>query len=443
MRVRPAFRWIAIASAVLLVPIVMHRIWDYVELRRLIGEIEAIRARKEPVTAPTRRPKPGEPQQAGRTYVAAAMLNGSAPPEVRWLIDGVHEWLAGARAEKPTSALAEVLERSTDALRLADRAGTLNFAGFAPGMDYSYGMGELHSLALVISARSLHLALGAESDAAVDSAVSVMMLQRAMGDRYWVRAIGPLHETAAILSLSQPDPGALGRLQRALEADERPQRAIDIMLGERARFVEEWWRRYYGPSPEATSRYTLPMRSVGETVLRPFVTHRFVRTLQAWAELLDAARVPWPGFADRMAAMTSKYDVEHDGLGLMWYARFSHPVVAYEIFKRAVMPDELIVNRSSRAAIAVERFRRARQGAMPATLQALVPDFLTSVPQDPITGGPLLFKQDAGAYTIYSVGPDLKDDGGDLNSELLKVIKQGYGRRIVAGADIGVRVVVR
>ena len=70
-----------------------------------------------------------------------------------------------------------------------------------------------------------------------------------------------------------------------------------------------------------------------------------------------------------------------------------------------------------------------------------MPQYLAAVPQDPATGGPLLFKKDAAAYTIYSVGPDKKDDGGDLNSELLKVIKQGYGRRIIRGADLGVRVV--
>lgn len=69
--------------------------------------------------------------------------------------------------------------------------------------------------------------------------------------------------------------------------------------------------------------------------------------------------------------------------------------------------------------------------------------YLAAIPEDPVTQGPLLFNRDAAAYNIYSVGPDKKDDGGDLNSELLKAIKQGYGWRFIRGADLGARVVIR
>jgi hypothetical protein len=117
---------------------------------------------------------------------------------------------------------------------------------------------------------------------------------------------------------------------------------------------------------------------------------------------------------------------------------------AYETFSRIARPDDLVNHRASVAAIAAERYRRDHTGAMPGTLQDLVPQYLAAVPQDPVTGQALLFKTDAGAYTIYSVGTDKKDNGGDLNSELLKVIQQGHGGgRAIRGADLGVRVVIR
>jgi len=113
---------------------------------------------------------------------------------------------------------------------------------------------------------------------------------------------------------------------------------------------------------------------------------------------------------------------------------------AYGTFAMIVRPDDLVNHRASVTAIAVERYRRDHAGALPAVLQDLLPQYIDAVPQDPVTGGPLRFKKAADAYVIYSVGPDKKDDGGDLTSELLKTIKQGYGPRVVRGADIGVRV---
>jgi hypothetical protein len=63
-------------------------------------------------------------------------------------------------------------------------------------------------------------------------------------------------------------------------------------------------------------------------------------------------------------------------------------------------------------ALAIERYRLANQDRLPAKLADLVPTFLPSVPQDPFDGQPLRFKPLEKGYVIYSVGPDLTDDGG-------------------------------
>jgi DNA-directed RNA polymerase specialized sigma24 family protein len=59
------------------------------------------------------------------------------------------------------------------------------------------------------------------------------------------------------------------------------------------------------------------------------------------------------------------------------------------------------------------------------------------------SGAPLLYKREPGAYTIYSVGLDRQDDGGDIASELHDAIAAGRARRDIRGRDIGVRVLVR
>ena len=67
-------------------------------------------------------------------------------------------------------------------------------------------------------------------------------------------------------------------------------------------------------------------------------------------------------------------------------------------------------------AIALKRFQ-LRHGEFPASLSELTPDLLPSVPVDPVDGKPLRYRLNAdGTYTLYSVGEDGVDDGGDPTS---------------------------
>lgn len=63
-------------------------------------------------------------------------------------------------------------------------------------------------------------------------------------------------------------------------------------------------------------------------------------------------------------------------------------------------------------ALGVERYRLAH-GALPESLEALVPAFIDTVPLDPGDGKPLRYVlREEGGYTIYSIGPDGVDHGG-------------------------------
>jgi hypothetical protein len=68
--------------------------------------------------------------------------------------------------------------------------------------------------------------------------------------------------------------------------------------------------------------------------------------------------------------------------------------------------------RTTQTAIAIERFRRAHNNNLPADLNELVPTYLPSVLLDPFDGQPLRFKRLATGYVVYSIGTDLRDDGG-------------------------------
>ncbi|NBR87269.1 MAG: hypothetical protein EB082_13595 [Verrucomicrobia bacterium] len=64
-------------------------------------------------------------------------------------------------------------------------------------------------------------------------------------------------------------------------------------------------------------------------------------------------------------------------------------------------------------AIALHR-HRLKHGKFPASLGALVPEFLAEVPRDFMDGQPLRYQlQPDGQFRLWSVGEDFKDDGGD------------------------------
>jgi hypothetical protein len=64
--------------------------------------------------------------------------------------------------------------------------------------------------------------------------------------------------------------------------------------------------------------------------------------------------------------------------------------------------------------LAVEGYR-AQHGECPPTLVALVPEWIESIPDDPFSGSQYVYRLipgDAGAYLLYSVAADGRDDGG-------------------------------
>ena len=69
-----------------------------------------------------------------------------------------------------------------------------------------------------------------------------------------------------------------------------------------------------------------------------------------------------------------------------------------------------------KAACALTAYR-AEKGRYPASIEELSPAYQKQLPLDRFSGKPLLYKPKADGYVIYSVGPNLKDDGGKSEEE--------------------------
>ncbi len=68
--------------------------------------------------------------------------------------------------------------------------------------------------------------------------------------------------------------------------------------------------------------------------------------------------------------------------------------------------------RCAQTAMAVERWRLAHAGALPGSLNELVPQYLSAVPEDPWDDQPLKYHPRSPGYVVYGVGLDGTDDGG-------------------------------
>jgi hypothetical protein len=81
---------------------------------------------------------------------------------------------------------------------------------------------------------------------------------------------------------------------------------------------------------------------------------------------------------------------------------------------QACLRNEML-RRMTVTAIALKRYELAH-GKPPPNLEALVPQFLSAVPIDLMSGHPLRYRLNAhGTFVLYSVGEDGVDDGGDPN----------------------------
>lgn len=68
-------------------------------------------------------------------------------------------------------------------------------------------------------------------------------------------------------------------------------------------------------------------------------------------------------------------------------------------------------------ALAIRRYQLKHEGAVPPSLEALVPGYLDKLPVDPWDGKTLRYRVEGDGYLLYSVGMNGVDDGGDASQE--------------------------
>jgi ABC-type transport system involved in multi-copper enzyme maturation permease subunit len=135
----------------------------------------------------------------------------------------------------------------------------------------------------------------------------------------------------------------------------------------------------------------------------------YFQVLQAYRKSFAAAKSPAP---ERFALIADLDRVVMDGLvDIPVFLRQMYALHGLFQFDAAITARVRVLQ----SALAAERYS-LEKGKPPATLEALVPEFLPGAPLDPFSGTTLNLKPDGAALKIYSVGTDRVDDGGKMGN---------------------------
>jgi hypothetical protein len=221
-----------------------------------------------------------------------------------------------------------------------------------------------------------------------------------------------------LLARTEPAGEDLVTLQKQFEASAEALSIRAGLAGEMASMSEVFRMLEEGRAPGTTS-FDLPdgtKESAGSTRLNRLAAWFFkndmkganAEMIRMLMKLISAAEKPTP-----------------DVLGKPYEAALGSQLAAskyrFTIMARLLVPGDLSAIRqceiaraklrSAAACVAAERFRNDN-GAWPSSLDALVPQYLTSVPVDPFTGKPLIYRVRDDGIVVYSAGANGTDDGG-------------------------------
>lgn len=139
----------------------------------------------------------------------------------------------------------------------------------------------------------------------------------------------------------------------------------------------------------------------------PNLDARELETIIKSIESFEHTREPAEAILSRDRAWSA---VAFDWWGRLWVWKDNLVGTTAETYRAALTRSDM-PRRLTTAEAAVRRYI-IQLGSPPESLESLVPVYLSTVPQDPYSGEPLVYRRTPDGYLLYSVGPNRTDDGG-------------------------------
>jgi hypothetical protein len=151
-------------------------------------------------------------------------------------------------------------------------------------------------------------------------------------------------------------------------------------------------------------------------VFRPVYKSEIIWLMGNYDRLLKATEMPY------YASRDSK-ELEAMINSTPWYYKISSlflPNAVTVLFKRATLN---AMFETARVGIACKIYKNMH-GDFPEDLAELSPEILEEIPVDPFTGHPFIYKKQETGIMIYSIGSNLKDDGGNGTWQITSLVME-------------------
>ena len=410
-------------AGVLVSPFVAFWAWSAIESARLDRTLDALESRHEALDVAGFDPKPttDEQRQASHYYKQASMLMADLRP--RWLTETARLIEDFCGTSDPVTrtgrqaSLRSLEDRYRPALDLLDKATALDANGWDPKDQPDRTSIEANlpfELAGVNGVRIARLACSGDGEAAGRALLASLRLRRVLF-QWTTRPLQTSHALQLVLTSGASAP-LLASLQREYDA---MLPTLDVEAG--LEFARARWLSVAQPGvfsdPPAwfVSRRITPFEAIGMKLTRPWRDHTTVSDLREFDEAIAAAHQPWPGKLDALARFEQRYPRPRGRANPLMMALNvpgRHAVLNELQFWFPIRAEAVARTGASIGALAVARWRADHGGALPPSLQSLVPVYISAPLLDPYSGAALLFRSDGGTYKVYSVGSNRRDDGG-------------------------------
>jgi len=421
-------KWIIPRLFVLaLVLAVIHGTATIILGRRLEAKIAAIKARGEPVSmAELGKPKVPDAENAAVIYAKAfEKLSGrTAEQDIKML----ERFLSAEEREKNPGLWNEarlVADRLRPALPLVEQAVSRPKCQFP--VNWEAGAGaifphyyKMRKLAILLRATALLAAKDGRMDEAVrliemdfrmsesikDDPVLIGQLSRKsmieIGCLELRNALeyGEINETQArrlydVLAGIDPIPGYV----KAMQGD----RALGLWFFDYARRADIG--ELSGSDPTLAERLIAP--SLRRWIWRPFLYADEMVYLDYMGKQVDAAHLQYP----ESKSVDKRLDL--DAMGFPPYATLSKFICPLFRRARAARDDGVSELAGTRILLGLLAYKD-RFGSYPQTLGELRSRLGWKLPEDPFSGRDFIYKRQGKGFLLYSIGRNLKDDGGRL-----------------------------
>ncbi len=451
---RPWLRWLKRLGTVLLlalVAIAIRQAWHHHEVTKKLQEALAELDRAEPgwrlEDMEAARAEIPEEENSARVVVAAADLLPSGWPAHEFIDRFAHldpqEQLATEDFLRLRAELARVQPALNAARKLADLPHGRHHLHYArnPLATLFPHVDKCRKVVSLLLYEALRQSQNGEADKTLISCRAALNTARSLGDEPIIisqmeRRFGTTRACQAVertLAQGEPPPSDLAMMQKLLEDEDAFPGQSVVSRGERALGHQLFEGMENGEiSGNTLERWhglgTVPrwIKSIYADLARMDTRQDHALYLSLMSHFFKDAQLP----LHEQAAFEKDFErqvreLPTNAITPLLLPALSKLSAAFRLNHASL--------RCTMAALAAERYRQERK-VWPESLEQLCPDYLAAVPLDPYDGAPLRYRRIKDGVIIYSFGPDVLDNGGNLDRQNLTKPGTDIGSRLWDGA---------